>query len=526
MSDPPPAGRDESGLPPGVVPGEVAAAGGGTDLGDTFDDVVIRRSSVAVSARWSLVGLVTKQVARIGFSVLLARLLGPTNFGIVGLATIYLSFSLVFLNIGLASALIQRDRIDEEVIGTATVLNLGAVVFLVLGTQAIAGVWADLFNTPDLEAVLRVLSLDFLLIGMAVVPTALLTRRLNFRLLASAEIAGTLIGGAAGVIAALQGAQYWALVVQTLATDLVYAAFVVVAVGKPILAWSRSAYRAIIGFSTRVFGSEVLRFLSQNADNTLIALRLGPAALANYALSYRVLLLPVQILSQTANRLVFPVFSRLNDQPERQADHFLRVTTSLALAVTPPMLLVALNAPGGVPIVFGDDWESAIRPMQILAVVSIVSAVMGTGGSVMLAKGRADWALRWSVVTTVALIGGFAVGLQWGIDGVAWAYLLVGAPLAAVEVGFLRRLIPYSFGEYLRAIAPAVLGGIVLIVVWVVAERSLRARTADVVALAVASMAACTAFLVTVRIAWPSVLREQLDFVRLMATRGAQHESA
>lgn len=482
--------------------------------------MTIARSSVAVSARWSLIGLVSKQVARIGFSVLLARILGPTNFGIVGQATIYLALSMVFLDIGLASALIQRKRIDDAMIGTATLMNLGAVTLLIVVTQIFAGVWADLFSTPELEAVLRVLSLDFLLIGFAVVPTALLTRRLDFRKLAVAEIVGTIVGGAAGLTAALMGAQYWALVVQTLATDFIVVVVVITACGRPILAWSKEAYRSIVGFSTRVFGSEVLRFLSQNADNTLIALRLGPASLANYALSFRVLLLPVQILSQTANRLIFPIFSRLNDRPDRQAAHFLQVTTSLSLAVTPPMLLVVMSASRAVPIVFGDEWELAIRPMQILSAVSIISAVVGTCGGVMLAKGRADWALRWSLVTTTMLIVGFAVGLNWGIDGVAWAYLLVGAPLAAFEVGFVRKLIPYTAKDYLTSIAPAVIGGAVLCGVWWVVALASATAFGDLAVVLIASASAGLVFLGLVRVVWPGVLRDQVEFIRLMTRRG------
>lgn len=496
-------------------------SGAGSEDGTHFEEVTIRRSSVAVSARWSLIGLVSKQVARIGFSVLLARILGPTNFGIVGQATIYLAFSTVFLDIGLASALIQRKEIDDETIGTATWLNLSAVAVLVLATQALAGVWADLFGTPELESVLRVLSLDFVLIGFAVIPTALLTRRLDFRTLAIGEIVGTIVGGAAGLAAAFSGAEYWALVVQTLATDLLYAIVVVIAVGKPVLAWSRKALHAILGFSARVFGSEVLRFLSQNADNTLIALRLGPDALANYALSYRVLLLPVQILSQTANRLVFPIFSRLNDEPKRQAEQFLRVSATLALAVVPPMLLVALCARRGVPIVFGDDWDAAVLPMQILSVVSILSAVVSTAGGVMLAKGRADWSLRWGLVTTGALIGGFIVGLQWGIDGVAWSYLLVGTPLAAIQIGFVQYLIPYTWGDYWRATRPAVLSGAAMVAVFLAVEVLLAGRVGDFWLLVAASGASVAVFLGLMRAVWPLVLRDQVEFIGLMLKRGA-----
>ncbi len=113
------------------------------------------------------------QFSRIAFSALLARLLGPENFGIIGQATIYLAFASVFLDIGLASALIQRKRIDRDLIGTATSLNMIAVAILVGATQLGAGAWAGFFNTPELASVLRVLSIDFVLIGFAVVPSAL-----------------------------------------------------------------------------------------------------------------------------------------------------------------------------------------------------------------------------------------------------------------------------------------------------------------------------------------------------------------
>ncbi len=242
---------------------------------------------------------------------------------------------------------------------------------------------------------------------------------------------------------------------QTLMRDLVFTVIVVKIVGRPFLAWTRKALRAILGFSSRVFGSQSLSFVSQNADNTLVAWRLGATALANYALSYRVLMLPVQILGQTANRLVFPIFSRLNDEPRKQARYFLTATTSLALgrdagrwcSSRSPHRWVFRSSSvrnGTRPIV----------PMQVLAIASILRAVVTVSGGVMLARGRADWALRWAIVTTAFLLAGFVVGLHWGINGVAWSYLLVGFPLAIIQILLVRRLIPFTAGGYLKSVAP------------------------------------------------------------------------
>jgi PST family polysaccharide transporter len=491
-------------------------------MSDREDDpatIDVNRGTVARSARWSLVSLLAKQAARIGFSILLARLLGPENFGIIAQATIYLALASVFLDVGVASALIQRERLDREVIGTATWANLAVLSFLVVLTLAGAGLWADFFNTPELTAVLRVLSLTFVFNGFAVVPTALLTRRLDFKLLGVGEVVSTLIGGVVGVALALNGGNYWALVAQTLVRDAVFVAIVLWFTGPPVFAWSRAALSSIARFSRNVFGSQILNFVNQNADNTLIAWRLGATQLAYYALSYRVLMLPVQILGQTANRLVLPVFSRLNDDRPRQTRYYLTVITSLSLTVTPIMMLVALGASRGVPLVFGPDWDPAIVPMQILAVASIARVLSTPNSAVMLARGKAHWVFRLSLITTSLLVLAFAVGLHWGITGVAWAFLLAGLPLALVILLVTARLIPLTVVTYVKAISPAATGAIVMVAAWAGAARVLGPGTGDLAFLLVCTAAAGGAFMALLLLAWRDVARQQAEFLRLMWTR-------
>lgn len=480
----------------------------------------MNRASVSRSARWSLLSLTSKQVSRILFSLLLARLLGPENFGIIAQATIYIAFSIVFLDGGVGASLIQRKNVDRETTGTATTLNLGVLTFLVVATQLSAPLWADFFGTPELESVLRVLSLTYVFNGLMVVPLALLVRRIEFKLLGIAEVISSIVSGVAGVIAAVLGAEYWALVIQTLTRDVVMLMVVLRVTGPPVVAWSRRALSQISSFSRNAFGSQLLGFAGQNTDNILIGWRLGAVALANYALGYRMLLLPVQILGQTANRMVFPIFSRLNDDKPRQARYFLMTVTSLSLIVVPLMVLVALAAPDVVPLIFGPEWHDAIRPMQILAIVAIFRALLTVNAAVILAAGKATWVFRRNLVAVPVHMAAFAVGLRWGIDGVAWSFLLTAVPLGAILIPPTSRVIPVTANNYFSALTPAVVASAIMVVSWPIADRLIGASVPDLGRLMAVTGVAALSYVAALARGWPGLLRGQLGILRSMVRPG------
>ncbi|MFV1991055.1 MAG: lipopolysaccharide biosynthesis protein [Acidimicrobiales bacterium] len=474
------------------------------------------RESVAKSTKWSLMSLVSTQVIRITFTVILAPILGPTNFGIVGQATIYIAFAAVFMDLGLAAVLIQRPNLDRRVVGTVTAVNLVVVGVLVTFTLAFADLWSGIFDTPELAGVLRVLSLTFVFIGLAVVPGALLARRLDFKLLGIAQVTSSVIGGVAGVVAALNGAQYWALVVQTLLRDAVYVLMLLAVTGRPIVTWSTEALRSIARMSRNVYGSQLLGYFNSHADDFLVAWRLGAAPLANYALSYRILQLPVQALGQTANRLVLPIFSQLQGDASRQARYYFSTITSLSLVVIPTMLIVALSAPVVVTVFFGPAWEGAIRPTQILAIASIVWTLMTVNSPVLIANDRPQWLFRYSLVNTVALVGAAAVGLRYGIAGVAWALLIAGIPLALILLRLTGKVIPIGARSYARAIAPASIGAIAMLGVWILAGPTVGSWFGDLGGIGAMTVLTISVFVGIVWLGWRETFRQQVSFVRAM----------
>lgn len=495
--------------PPPSAPPPVDHAAPGPDL----------RSQVSRGVRWGVIASVVTQVSRLAFVALLMRLLGPENFGIVGQALVYIAVTYIFLHLGTAANIIQRPHLTRADIGSAWWINVALGSVLAALTVVTAPVVAGFFRSEELAAVLRALSICLVLKAVAVVPTALLYRRMRFRVLGLAEMGSTLLGGAVAVVAAANGAGYWALVIQTLVTDATYLAALVRVSGWPETTWSTPAARSLWSFSSRVMGAELVKYMSENTDKFLVARFLGATSLGFYSLAYRVLLLPL-LMMQQAGRVILPTFSRLQDDRARLARVFLKASESVALIVCPAMTLVILCAPVAVPAVFGEAWAPAVLPLQLLAAMTMQYLITCIVSSVVLAVGRAGWELRWSVATLVVSLVAFAVGLNWGITGVAAASLIVGLAQAPVRFLIVRRIVPVSAAAYARALAPAVVSSAALWGAWWCVAVILRDATGGLPLLAGASAGGVAAYLVAARVLWPEHVRAQLDFARLVVRGG------
>jgi O-antigen/teichoic acid export membrane protein len=471
------------------------------------------RTQVSQGVRWGVIASVTTQVGRLGFMTILMRLLGPYNFGIVGQAAVFVAITQIFLHLGLATYIIQRPRIEKADVGSAVWLNAAIGSALAGVTLVGAPVLGAFFGNQELAAVLRVLSIAFLLKAIAVVPTALLNRSMRFRSIGTAEVTATFVSGALGVGAALNGAGYWALVIQTLAFDATYVAMVLRMTGRPELTWSATAARRLWSFGSRVMGADVVNYVSDNGDKFLVARFLGATPLALYTLAYRIIVLPAQLLAQSG-RVILPTFSRLQDDRERLGDALLRASETVAFAICPGMALTILCAPIGVPLVFGEAWSAAVVPLQLLAATTVLYLLASLTGPVVLAVGRADWELRWSLVTMVFAIIFFSIGLQWGIVGVAGSYLVLGLALNPIRFLIIQRLVPISARRYLRALAPAVVCSAALCAGWLAVAAALGQATGGFTLLAAASMGGVAAYVAAARVLWPRDFRRQVDFAR------------
>jgi PST family polysaccharide transporter len=254
----------------------------------------------------------------------------------------------------------------------------------------------------------------------------------------------------------LLGGSYWAVVAQIVATDvLVLLALIVAGAGiRPNL--QLRYVRKIAAFSGRAFAAGLLiNSISRNIDNLLVGKFQGPEALAFYGLAYRLLLLPVQLLTISVGAVLFPAFSRhANDIPAIRSQ-LTRATRTLAALVLPGMALVAAAAPQLVATIFGHDWEPAIPIVQVLAIAGAVQAIYQPSTTpLVLGLGHAVLNLRYAWLTTAVSTAGIVAGLPFGPLGVAVGYGCAVAILVPVEWIIRRRLLALPLGTQARSLVP------------------------------------------------------------------------
>ena len=196
-----------------------------------------------------------------------------------------------------------------------------------------------------------------------------------------------------------------------------------------MFSWDR--LRALGGFGLRVFGTRIVFYLERNVDTVLVARFLGPASTGLYTLSYNVMLVPLEQIGGPMAEVLFPAFSKMQDDFARLRAAWLRAVRVLAAIVAPAMALLIALAPDIIPVVFGEKWKSAVPIVQLLAFVGLQQSLMRFNSSVLQAVGRADFLLRYALISATVCIAGFAVGLHWGVTGVAAGYTITATLVAA-----------------------------------------------------------------------------------------------
>lgn len=391
------------------------------------------RRRVARGVGWRLVGQVVAQATSTAVALLLAHLLTPHEFGLAGMALVLAGVAGVFTDLALGAALVQRPRITDLDRSTAFWTSLGAGLALTLVGVGISPLVADFFSTPAVAPLFAATSLLFVLTALSVTQNALLTREMDFRRLEIREMAATVVGGAAAVALAFSGAGAWAIVGQNLVVAGMSAVLLWrLSPWRPRLVYSRESLRSLGSYGVRTLSSQFLDYLVLNMDNLLVGRFLGSVALGLYALAYNVMFLPLGRIARPIAQVMFSAFAKLQGEPERLRDGWLRGNRFAAAVNAPLFLGMAVVAPDFVPVVLGSKWDAAVPVLQLLSVAGAIQSFQTLNWSCVQATGRAEVMLRFRLFSTPLTLAAFAVGLRWGVVGVAG--LFAAARLVALAV--------------------------------------------------------------------------------------------
>jgi len=409
------------------------------------------------------------QLASLLITAILARLLTPSDYGLIGMATVITGFLAVFTDFGTGMAIVQQEGLAKEQLSSILWFNVVIGLILSMIVAGISPLAAGFYSEPALISLMSVMGTGFLLTSLGVVQDSLFRRRLQFDTLVKINLIATILAGLVGIGAAVARWGAWALVAQFLAQPLINTSLLwSVSPWRPRLRFARGDLRQIANFSTNLVGFNVVNYFARNADYLLIGRVLGAGPLGLYTLAYRLMLFPISNLSGVLGQALFPAFSRLQSETERLSNAYLKSCRYIALVTFPLMAGMSLMAREVILVVYGPRWEEAATALRFLALVGTFQPMISLYGSVILAQGFANWFFRWGVVVSTVMVMSFAIGLRWGIAGVAACYLLaqVLTTIIGLPILFRKGGTPLDqFVAVLRLPAFATLGMIALVLI-------------------------------------------------------------
>ncbi|WNV76009.1 oligosaccharide flippase family protein [Geodermatophilus sp. DSM 44513] len=430
-------------------------------------------ASLREAAAWSVVLTAGRVITNAAVLLVLAAILGPSTFGTIAIATIYVLALQVAFQQGLTPALISRRVVDDETLQVAFRLSLLIAVTLAAASWLVSDGLGEVFDDPDLPDAIRALTALLPLFALDLVPDAMARRVSDFKFLAFKTNVSALVGGVVGVVAAFMGLEIWSLVLQQVSTAVVSTALLLVRSSwKPRLRspwpWSRmSVSRQLLHYSGRAGLAGTAQFLSGQVDSVLAGVFFSPRVVGMYRMSGRIVATVTEVAIRSGQMSLLPDFARRRTEAHGSAEaRILEIQRVIALAGM-PLFGVLAGVAFSFPSILGEEWEPAAYPLLLLSLAAVVETGLATIAPAVQAEGRPGslaWVNGASLAGTVALVGVVGIvaadrALEIQLAMIASARLVVVAALTApLSVWVLRRTLGVRTLAYLGAIVP---GGLI-----------------------------------------------------------------
>lgn len=363
---------------------------------------------------------VFKFVLQTGTTFLLARLLAPEDFGLVGMVTVLLLFAELFRDLGLANATVQKAEINHAQVNTLFWVNAGIGLLTMVVVASLAPVIAWFYKEPRLISITLVLSINFLITSLATQHRALLRRQMQFGSIAKIELISICVATLVALINAYLGASYWAIIISRIAqttTGLVLTWFHCRwRPGQPD--WEPSA-KSMLVFGGHITGFKLANYFSRNLDNILLGRYWGAQVLGLYAVAYRLLLMPIQQINAPITAVALPALSRLQKTPERYKSYYYNALTLITTVGMPVVGFSFSAADTLIPFVLGEQWADTVPIFRLLAPAAFFGTFNVATGWAFTSLGRVDKQLYQGIVTSITNTITFLICIRWGATGMA-----------------------------------------------------------------------------------------------------------
>lgn len=388
------------------------------------------KSKVKHGLKWTFVDQILSQVIFLVFGIFLARILTPSMFGIVGMITIFSNFAILFVDLGFSAALIQKKEVSKAHFSSVFWLNLGIGLLMYFLFYISAPFISKFYNQPELIQLIRIICLSFIITSFSSVQANILIKELQFKKKVIINWVAMLIGYLVAFIMAYRGYGVWSLVMMTLTTSFINTIlYWIISKWIPLFIFEWKKIKELSNYGLNFFGDASVNYWSRNFDNFIIAKVLGSNDLGIYSRAYSLMLLPLKNITTIVTKVMFPAFSQKQDDIQLLKKYYLSIIQYIALITFPLMIGLSLVSKEFVLLFFGNKWSAMIPILSILSGLGAIQSIVSLNGLIYNSLGKVNIAFKVSIFSNIVLIIAFTIGVNYGVIGVSYSYLIASALL-------------------------------------------------------------------------------------------------
>lgn len=409
---------------------------------------------------WSFGDLLGNQGIQFIIQVILARMLLPEHFGLIGMILVFIAISNSLIDSGFTQALIREQHVTQKDYSTVFYFNIAISLTVYLSLYIFAPYISLFFRESGLTEIIRVLTLGIIINSFGIIPRAILTKKVDFKAQAKANTLASVFSGLTAVIFAYAGFGVWSLVVRTLMLNMIQSlALVLMTKWKPSLIFSIASFRRLFGFGWKLLVSGLISTIYNNVIYLIIGRQYSAGQLGYYTNASKFNDLAAQTLTTSIERVTYPVLSSMQDEEDRLKQNYKRIIRLTAFLIFPVMIGLAAVGEPLILLVFGSQWEPMIIYFQLLCLSGMLYPIHALNLNILQVKGRSDLFLSLEIlkITIGSILIFIAIWMEIGIVGLVAVVIMNSYISLFINTYFSGREISYSVKEQLKDLVPVYL---------------------------------------------------------------------
>ena len=404
------------------------------------------RNQTIYGLKWSALERISVQGIQFLIGIILARLLPPSDFGVIAMLTIFLAISQTIIDGGFSNALIRKVDRSEADYSTVFIFNIVIGVLLCLIVVWAAPYIAAFYEMPQLSSVMKVLALTLLFNSFSVVFYAILTINIDFRSIAIANFVSAIISGVIGIVMAYQGWGVWSLVFQSVSRSVINALLVaVLAKWRPKFLFSRVSFVEMFSYGSKILISSLINTVYANLTPMIIGKFYTSKDLGYYDRGRQFGVLPINYIVQTYERVTFPIMSQLQNDDTRLIDAYRKYIKSASLIMFIVVMLIIALAKPIILLILSAKWVEAIIYLQLFCVAEMFNHVTRLNLVLLQVKGRSDLFLRLEVIKKAISLSMLLCAAPFGIIPICISQILYSQIAMYINTYYTRKLFGLSY---------------------------------------------------------------------------------